>query len=117
MSTPVQPVKTTTQICSDPEAELVFNSALKVLGDFWTIRVLESLMEGPLRYCEVERALKHVNPVTLTKRLKLLEDSGYIARQVETIDRQSVAYELTGKGRETRSVIEAIKTFSITHQG
>lgn len=116
MSKLTHPVINTEEICSSTEAEVFFDDTLKILGDFWTIRILESLMDGPLRYCEVERALKRINPVTLTKRLKALEDTDYIIRHVETIDRQSVTYELTTKGKDTRPVVEAIKRFSISHQ-
>jgi DNA-binding HxlR family transcriptional regulator len=110
-------IKVTTDTCSTPDAELVFDDTLKILGDFWTLRVLESLMGGPLRFCEIERSLKHVNPVTLTKRLKVLEDNYYIVRLTETIDKQSVTYELTGKGRDTQPVVDAIKQFGFTHHG
>lgn len=107
--------KIATEACVSSDAPAIFDSTLKILGDFWTIRILESLMEGSLRYCEIERALKHVNPVTLSKRLKTLEENDFIVRQVETIDRQSVTYELTSKGKETRPVVEAIKQFSLAH--
>lgn len=115
MDISIDPFKTDSEVCESPQAERIFDDVLKTLGDFWTIRVLESLMAGPLRYCEIERALGRVNPVTLSKRLKVLEDSEFIIRRVETIDKQSVVYELTSKGSETRPVVEAIKQFSLAH--
>ncbi len=98
--------------CDGAGAEEHFNETLRVLGDFWVLRVIGALETGPLRFCEIERILKNSNPVTLTNRLKKLEESHYISRITESLDKQSVSYELTQKGKASLPIIRALKNFS-----
>lgn len=87
-------------------------ATLKLLGDFWTLRIIEALEPGTLRYCEIQRALENVNPVTLTNRLQKLEYAGLVARMEEVIDKISVSYNLTPRGREALPILAALGTFS-----
>lgn len=88
------------------------SSAMKLLGDYWTLRIIDELKSGEARFCDLQRQLNLVNPVTLTKRLKLLEDSHLVSRQLETIDKLSVSYSLTAIGQETLPIIKALNRFS-----
>ena len=85
---------------------------LKLLGDFWTLRIIESLQNGGLRYCEIQRNIGNLNPVTLADRLKKLEHARLIDRQEETCDKVSVSYNLTPLGRESLPILNAISDFS-----
>ena len=53
-----------------------------------------------------------VNSVTLSNRLKRLETAGLIGREEATIDRQSVAYRLTGLGKGLLPVLREIQNFT-----
>jgi DNA-binding HxlR family transcriptional regulator len=53
-----------------------------------------------------------VNSVTLSNRLKRLETAGVIGREEATIDRQSVAYQLTGLGKGLLPVLREIQSFT-----
>lgn len=92
-----------------------FEQASHLLGDFWTLRITDVLRDGELRFCEIERAIPTISPATLTGRLKKLEDAEVVQRNVETRDRQSVSYELTGKGQGIVPVLDAIRNFTQTH--
>lgn len=85
---------------------------LKLLGDYWTLRIIDALEPGELRFCEVQRMVSNLNPVTLTDRLKKLEDAKLINRHEETVDKISVSYSLTQLGREALPVLNAINDFS-----
>lgn len=85
---------------------------LKLLGDFWTLRIIEVLRTHELRYCEVERALGTANPVTLTNRLQKLESAGIINRREEVKDKISVSYSLTPLGHEALPILTALGNFS-----
>ncbi len=85
--------------------------SLKLLADFWVLRILESLNPGKQRYCEIQRAVGNVNPTTLTKKLTALENTGLIIRLPES-GSTTFFYELTTLGRGSLPVIEAIKSFS-----
>lgn len=88
-------------------------STLKLLGDYHVLRILDALDGGPLRFCNVQRAVDNLNPVTLTDRLKKLEAAGIISRSEKPEeDKVSIYYSLTPLGKETLPVIGAINTFS-----
>lgn len=84
--------------------------SLKILGDFWTLRIIDSLSDGPLHYCEIQRVIDDVNTVTLTTRLKKLEKDKIINREEKT--RADVTYSLTPLGNKILPVLDAINEFS-----
>ena len=92
-----------------------FEEAMKIVGDFWTLRIVESLRESELRFCGLERARPEISPATLTTRLKRLEEKGVIFRKLETRDRQSVSYQLTERGEGIIPVLDSIKQFTSQH--
>ena len=98
-----------TKTCQDP---VVFDEAMKLVGDFWTLRLVDAIREDEVRFCEIERRIPDINPATLTGRLKKLEEAGVIDRRVETLDRQSVCYALTERGHGILPVLESIKQFT-----
>lgn len=85
---------------------------LKILGDFWTLQVIQSLADGQKRFSELERMLTGINPTTLTNRLKKLMSQEIILRQEETVDKLSVAYSLTAKGKGILPVLSEIRFFA-----
>src|SRR5436190_1917378 len=91
-------------------------ATMKLLGDYWTLRIIDSLKVGEIRFCELQRSLDNVNPVTLTTRLKRLEKAGLIARTEETVDKISVTYSLTDNGQKVLPVIKALDRFSLKVQ-
>lgn len=87
-------------------------SALKLLGDYVTLRIIDALREKKHRFRELQRELTDVNQVTLSRRLKVMEAVGIIKREEETIDKQSVTYELTSMGRGLLPLLHEITLFS-----
>jgi len=84
--------------------------SLKLLGDFWTLRIIDALSSGDLRFCELQRSVGMVNPVTLTNRLKKLEEANLVDRREES--RTDVNYGLTTLGKEILPVLDAVNKFS-----
>lgn len=85
---------------------------LKLLGDFWTLRVVSALEAGEVRFCELQRLLDNVNPVTLTNRLKKLEEADLVRRTEESVDGCSVTYSLTRRGHQALPIVASINRFS-----
>ncbi len=88
------------------------DQAIKLLGDSFVLEIIRHLERGPLRFCELQRAMDNLNPVTLTNRLKRLEKAELVGRRTETIDKISVSYLLTDRGRTVLPVIRALEKFS-----
>lgn len=86
--------------------------AIKLLGDYWTLRIIGRLGADETRFCDLQRAIDNCNPVTLTNRLKRLEEAGLINRIVDPDEKNCVVYNLTGLGREALPVIAAINKFT-----
>ncbi len=88
---------------------------ITVTSDTWTLCIVYVLEDGPLRFCGIQRALGDVNPTTLANRLKRLEKNELIERQEETMDKLSVTYSLTKRGRSVFPILKTIESFASTH--
>ena len=85
---------------------------LKLIGDYWTLRIIDVLREGEQRFCQLQREVDNLNPATLTDRLKTLETLRLISRSEETQSKISVTYSLTSRGKEVLPIINAINKFA-----
>jgi DNA-binding HxlR family transcriptional regulator len=83
-----------------------------MLGDFWTLSIIQALHDGEKRFCQLERELADVNPSTLTNRLKKLEKQKILQRKKETVDKLSVVYALTDNGQGIVPVLDQIRIFA-----
>lgn len=74
-------------------------SAVTVLGSKWTALILRDLMEGPKRFCELERSVGNINPRTLSQRLSILENQRIITSS-------EGRYCLTSKGEDLLPILK-----------
>lgn len=88
------------------------STELKILGDFWTLEIIQALRSDEKRFCLLERDIPNINPTTLTDRLKKLEKNSILKRKEETVDKLSVTYALTNKGKGILPVLKQIKIFA-----
>jgi len=86
---------------------------MKLMGDYWTLKVIDSLKHGELRFCELQRRLEGLNPVTLTNRLKKLERAMLVKRSESAQDKISVSYTLTSLGKEALPIIQSLDQFAV----
>jgi len=89
-----------------------YTDSLKLLGDFWTLRIIGALNEHAQRFCDLQRDIDNCNPVTLTNRLKRLEEAGLIHREAAIDDSHCVTYSLTKRGHQAVPVVAAIDSFA-----
>jgi DNA-binding HxlR family transcriptional regulator len=86
--------------------------SLKILGDFWTLSIIQNLAKKEKRFKELEKEINGINPTTLSTRLKKLEKEKLISRKEETLNKLSVVYGLTAKGRGILPILLEIQKFS-----
>ena len=86
-------------------------TSLKLLGDFWTLAIIDALRNGEMRYCDLQRAAGGVNPVTLGNRLRKLQNANLIHRSSSMND-IAVTYKLTDLGKAAVPVLVAVDAFS-----
>jgi DNA-binding HxlR family transcriptional regulator len=85
--------------------------AMRLLGDVWTLMIVYTLLTGTKRFGELLAAMDNVSPKTLSQRLKMLEEMGFVQRQAFAEIPPRVEYSLTEKGTALVDIMEAIKQF------
>jgi DNA-binding HxlR family transcriptional regulator len=85
--------------------------ALRLLGDVWTLLIVYTLLSGTRRFGELLEVMGNISPKTLSQRLKMLEEIGFVQRQAFPEIPPRVEYRLTEKGLALIDIMEAIKHF------
>ena len=91
---------------------LEVSKVTRIIGSKWTLLILNSLLNGTKRFGELERSVGDINPKTLSKRLKDLEQEGYIKKTIYPQVPLKVEYSLTPKGHIFKQVIKSVRTCS-----
>jgi len=89
-----------------------YEHAIQLLGKRWTGLILDTLLQGPQRFCEMTAAVDGLSDRVLSDRLRELESAGVIERVVYPQIPVRVEYRLTEKGQELKPVIQAIHTWA-----
>jgi DNA-binding HxlR family transcriptional regulator len=89
--------------------------AIRLLGDMWTLMIVYTLLSGPKRFGELLDAMGNISPKTLSQRLKMLEEIGFVNRLAFAEIPPRVEYNLTGKGLALVDVIKAIDQFAMQY--
>src|SRR2546430_4634577 len=85
--------------------------ALRLLGDVSTLLIIYTLLTGTRRFGELHEAMGNVSPKTVSQRLKMLEELGFVQRRAFLEIPPRVEYSLTEKGLALVDIMEAIKQF------
>lgn len=85
---------------------------MRLIGDMQTLLLVYNLLSGPRRFGELLKALGNVSPKTVSQRLKMLEEVGFVERQAFAEIPPRVEYRLTEKGLALVDVIKAIQQFA-----
>jgi len=89
-----------------------YEHAIQILGKRWTGLLLNALMGGPRRFCELTAVVERLSDRVLSDRLRELEMEGIISRVVYPQIPVRVEYQLTEKGHALKPVIDAIHTWA-----
>jgi DNA-binding HxlR family transcriptional regulator len=88
--------------------------AADLLERRWTVSILYVSHEGAVRFNEFQQALGTIPPATLAQRLTDLEAAGVLERAVIDDRPPRVEYRLTRRGRQLRSLVNALTRFAET---
>ena len=86
--------------------------AIRLIGDAWVLLIIINLLRGPKRFNELQAFMGHISSKTLTQRLRVLEELGFVQRRAFLEIPPRVEYHLTNKGQEFGEVITAIEQFA-----
>jgi DNA-binding HxlR family transcriptional regulator len=87
-------------------------SALDLLSGKWRPMIIFWLMDGPLRFNELQRRLGGITHRTLSKTLKEMEAGGLITRNDYGEIPPRVDYALTPDGAALKPVLEAMEVWA-----
>jgi DNA-binding HxlR family transcriptional regulator len=80
--------------------------AIRLVGTEWRLGIVRVLLAQPLRFSDIERYLDGVDPKSLTRVLRALEETGIVERIAHP--EGGHAYSLTKKGRALEPVTDAL---------
>ena len=89
---------------------------LYVLGGKWKLPIISALVERPLRFKELQKALEDITPKILSKELKELELNEFVTRTVYATSPVTVEYELTAYSHTLEKVIIELRDWGVQHR-
>ncbi|MFV0624707.1 winged helix-turn-helix transcriptional regulator [Sphingomonas sp. ac-8] len=94
---------------ADCPSRLLFDQ----IADKWSMMVLTTLDDGPLRFNAVKRRLEGVTQKALTQCLRRLERNGLVSRRVIPASPVAVEYEITPLGRTLQPPFRALYAWTM----
>lgn len=83
--------------------------AMTVLGGRWRMLIISFLIERPMRFNELRRAIPNISQRMLTLELRFLEEEGFINREVFAEVPVKVEYSLTKDGKKLNGLVDVLK--------
>ena len=87
--------------------------ALDVIGDRWTLVILDTLSIRSCRYKDLQSDLPGIGSNVLSERLKKLEEANLVSRRTQALPEKGIVYELTARGRELEPVLIGLRKFGL----
>src|SRR6202008_1170828 len=95
---------------SSPLAE-----ALAMVGDRWTLLVVEALLDGPRRFNDLLRQIPGIAADIPAERVKRLERAALLVARPYSERPPRAAYELTAEGRELAGALRLLAGWGARH--
>ena len=89
--------------------------ALGVFSGRWKAVILDVLLDGPQRTCELEMRIVGISQKVLLEQLRALEVHGMVSRQSSAGHRQGIEYLLTPLGESLRPVLDSLRSWGAHH--
>lgn len=89
--------------------------ALSMVGDRWTLLVIDTLLAGPRRFGDLQDDVSGIAPNTLSSRLKALEADGLLVAHAYSERPQRFEYTLTAAGKELAGAISLLAAWGSRH--
>ena len=89
---------------------------LDLIGDKWTLYIIATLKDGPVRFNELRRRIDGISQRMLTINLRGLERDGLVKRTLFPTIPPRVDYELTDVGRTLLAPVMTLVTWANNNQ-
>ncbi|GAB2602173.1 winged helix-turn-helix transcriptional regulator [Kribbella endophytica] len=98
----------------DRDADFI-REILDLVGDKWSVLIIGTLADGPIRYSDLGHAIPGISQRMLTLTLKQLQRSGIVSRTAYAEVPPRVEYALTDIGTSLLSTVLAMAAWSADH--
>src|SRR6516225_3852570 len=88
--------------------------ALDVVGDRWTLVIVQELLKRSRRYSDLVRRLPGIGTTVLADRLRKLEAAGVVERQPRGVG-EGVEYALTERGLALDRALDALRRWGVVY--
>lgn len=88
--------------------------SLDVIGERWTLVIVQELTKRSSRYSELNRRLPGIGSSLLAERLRKLETSGLVKREPGAVG-NGVVYVLTERGRALAPALEELRRWGVQY--
>ncbi|MFB7290629.1 winged helix-turn-helix transcriptional regulator [Actinacidiphila glaucinigra] len=95
----------------DGDADFI-REILDLVGDKWSVLIIGTLSDGPVRYSDLAQAIPGISQRMLTLTLKQLQRSGLIDRTAHAEVPPRVEYSLTALGGSLLSTVLELASWS-----
>jgi DNA-binding HxlR family transcriptional regulator len=85
------------------------------IADKWAVLVLGLLIEGPIRFNRLRRAVEGISQKMLSQTLKSLERDGLVSRKAFATVPVTVEYAITPLGQTLATTLDALRVWAETH--
>ena len=89
-----------------------YHRAVELIGKRWSGAILAVLMDGPLHFSEIRRAVPDISDRLLSERLKELEAEGIVERRVIDGSPVHTEYSLTRKGQALEPSLRTLQSWA-----
>jgi len=86
------------------------------IGDKWSLLVIGTLRDGPLRFGELEETMEGISQRMLTLTLKRLVEDGLVDRTAYPEVPPRVEYALTALGRTLLPMVVSLAEWAMEHR-
>ena len=84
------------------------NNALKLISGKWKIKIIEKLINKPIRFSKLKKDLDTITSQMLSKQLKEMENDTLVKRKVVKSKPITVEYSLTQFGNSSLPIIRSL---------
>lgn len=98
-----------------PEDSAFIRHVLDRIGDKWTVLVLSTLGDQPLRYSDLMASIPGISQRMLTVTLKALEWDGVVVRQAYAEMPPRVEYQVTELGQSLQQAVMQLSQWAAEH--
>lgn len=91
------------------------SEALNRIGDRWSLVIVDALMEGPLRFADLQDRVEGISTNILAARLRHLEGEGVVMAVPYSARPLRYSYDLTDAGRDLAGAVRMLSQWSANH--